>query len=213
MTSLQKFRYAVWALVALLIAGAAVYWVSKPHDEAVYINQVNNDDKAIATEFTLVDMDGKTVTADSWPGQYKLVYFGYSNCPDVCPIGLQTIADALVKLPVGLQDKIQPLFISIDPERDDSKALKIFTAQFHSKIIGLTGNKDAIEKVAANFKVYAARVPEPEGVTPSDDEYLVDHSDIVYLLDQNSKFIKAYESDQLKPELLAKDLQKIVTGK
>ncbi|MFO1240823.1 MAG: SCO family protein [Sphingomonadaceae bacterium] len=128
----------------------------------------------IGGPFTLVDQDGKTVHDSDFKGKYRLVYFGYTFCPDVCPVDVQ-------KLMLGLkafekQDpvrgaKVQPLFITVDPERDTPAALGSFTKAFHPRLIGLTGSPEAIAAVARAYGVYFQKSP---GVTPG--TYLVDHS-------------------------------------
>ena len=124
--------------------------------------------------FTLTDQDGKSVREADFKGKYRLVYFGYTFCPDVCPVDVQ-------KLMLGLkvfekQDpvrgaKVQPLFITVDPERDTPEALGSFTKAFHPRLIGLTGSPEAIAEVAKAYGVYFQKSP---GATPG--TYLVDHS-------------------------------------
>lgn len=124
--------------------------------------------------FALTDQDGKSVREADFKGKYRLVYFGYTFCPDVCPVDVQ-------KLMLGLkafekQDpvrgaKVQPLFITVDPERDTPEALGSFTKAFHPRLIGLTGSPEAIAEVAKAYGVYFQKSP---GATPG--TYLVDHS-------------------------------------
>ena len=133
----------------------------------------------IGAPFTLTDQDGKKVRWDDFKGKYRLVYFGYSYCPDVCPLDLQHIMQGFSqfeKADAGRAAKVQPIFISIDPERDTPAVLKTYVAAFHPKLIGLTGTPDEIAKVAKDFVVIANK-EKAEGASG----YLVSHSRTPYL--------------------------------
>ena len=210
MTHFKKARLALWILIAVLLAGLAFAYYSQKNPDRQYADEINQEDKTIKPEFNLVDMNGVKVTAQSWPGKYRVVFFGYANCPDMCPTGMHELSVAMDRLSAAAQDKIQPLFITIDPVRDTPAELKVFIAQFHSKIIGLSGPQDEINKVTEQFKVYAARVPEPDGVTPDADEYLVDHSQVFYILDPQNNFVKALPADNIKTDDLVKELAGLI---
>ncbi len=139
----------------------------------------------IGAPFTLTDQNGKTARWDDFRGKYALVYFGYSYCPDVCPVDLQHIMQAygrLEKDKPALAAKLQPVFITIDPARDTPAVLKTYTAAFSPKLIGLTGTQEQIDKVEKDFAIYAAR-RESEGAS----EYLMDHSRTPYLFGPDGK--------------------------
>ena len=131
---------------------------------------------AIGGPFTLTDPAGVTVTQASFPGRWKLIYFGYTSCPDVCPTTLQAVAGALNRLGAGA-DRIVPLFITIDPGRDRPDVLARYTALFDRRMIGLTGTEQQIAGAERSFRVYAAKASQPGG------SYLMDHTSFVYLLD------------------------------
>ena len=131
----------------------------------------------IGAPFTLTDQNGKTVTWDSFKGKYRLVYFGYTYCPDVCPVDLQKITQAFTafeKQDPKRAAKIQPIFITLDPERDTVPVIKNYVAAFPPRLIGLTGTPDQIAKVAKDFAVIYTR----EG---TGKDYLVSHSRTPYL--------------------------------
>ena len=133
----------------------------------------------IGAPFTLTDQDGKKVRWDDFKGQYRLVYFGYSYCPDVCPLDLQRIMQGFAKFEKdkpALAAKVQPVFISVDPERDTPAVLKTYVAAFHPRLIGLTGTADEIAKVAKDFVVLYNK-EETKGASG----YLVSHSRTPYL--------------------------------
>lgn len=133
----------------------------------------------IGGSFTLTNQDGGKSSDTDFSGQYRIIYFGYSYCPDVCPVDLQRLMQGLTlaeKNDPNLAEKIQPIFITIDPERDRPEQLKQYVAAFHPRLIGLTGSVDEIAEVAKKYLIiYGKR--EDEGAS----EYLVDHSRQAYL--------------------------------
>ncbi|WP_417620781.1 SCO family protein [Parasphingorhabdus sp.] len=133
----------------------------------------------IGGTFTLTNQDGVKTSEEQFKGQYRIIYFGYSYCPDVCPIDLANIMLGLKQAEKdnpALIEKIQPIFISVDPERDTPAVLKQYVSAFHPRLIGLTGSADEIAAVAKKYLIiYDIR--KDEGST----EYLVDHSRQAYL--------------------------------
>lgn len=149
---------------------------------------------SIGGDFTLTDSKGQTVRWGDFAGKYRVVYFGYAFCPDVCPTDMQRVAQGL-KVLKG-QDpakaaKIQPIFITIDPERDTKKVVGEFAAAFSPDIIGLTGTPEQIAATAKAFKVYYAK-----GETTPGGGYLVDHSNITYLFGPDGAPIATLPTDQ-----------------
>lgn len=134
--------------------------------------------------FRLVDQFGKVRTNQEFQGKYMLIYFGYSFCPDVCPLGLQNITGALKDLGKDV-DQIIPIFITVDPERDDVKSLSLYAQNWHSSFVMLTGSQQQLDPVIKAFKVYAVK-SKPQG---TEADYLIDHSALVYLMDRQGKFI------------------------
>lgn len=123
--------------------------------------------------------DGRTVTEASWRGKVVVLYFGYLSCPDICPTQLQVIADALEHLGTDA-GRVQPLFVSVDPARDDARHLAAFTPSFHPRILGLTGTPEQIATIARAYRVSYQKV----GDGPN---YAVDHSVAVYLIDPDGR--------------------------
>lgn len=130
---------------------------------------------SIGGAYTLVDQDGITRTEKDFAGKYKLIYFGFASCPAVCPTELQKIATAYRDLPSRIQENIQPIFITVDPERDTPDVLKGYVKLFLPNLVGLTGSNEQIYDVKKAFKVYAAKVPEG-------DSYTMDHSSFIYYM-------------------------------
>ena len=139
----------------------------------------------IGGDFALTDQDGRKRSYAEFDGQYRIVYFGYTNCPDICTPDVQNLMAGLKTLEKSSPDlakKVQPIFITVDPERDTSAVLKQFTAAFHPRLIGLTGTGAEIADVAKKFAVYYAKV---EGSAP--DAYLMSHSQTPYLMAPDGK--------------------------
>ena len=148
---------------------------------------------ALGGPFALTDQDGKTVKDSDFAGKYRMIYFGYTFCPDVCPVDVQNLMQgyrAFEKSEPAASAKLQPIFISIDPERDTPAALKQFVGNFHPKLIGLTGTPEQIAAVAKSYAVYYKKAGKP-GAT----DYLMDHSAIAYLMGPDGKPIAMVPQD------------------
>ena len=143
---------------------------------------------AIGGPFTLSDQSGRSLTEQDLKGSYSLIYFGYTFCPDVCPTGLQVMSNAMDQLQTETQQKITPVFITIDPDRDTADQLKSYLGNFHPRIIGLTGTKGQIAQVARAYRVYYAKAKESRGKR----DYLMDHSSIIFLMDREGNYISHF---------------------
>jgi protein SCO1/2 len=142
----------------------------------------------IRGKFMLVDQDGKVVTETDMQGKYQLLYFGYTSCPDVCPTSLQVISMAMKKLGDKAKN-IQPYFITVDPERDTVDVIKKYVSYFGPNLIGLTGSKAMIERVAQEYRVRYEKVVE-EGMDP--DMYVMDHTASVFFMAPDGRFITKF---------------------
>ena len=169
----------------------------------------------IGGPFTLTDQDGKTVRDTDFAGKYRLVYFGYSYCPDICPVDLQKLMRGLAafeKSDPARGAKVVPMFITVDPERDTPAALKPFVSRYHPRLIGLTGTPDQIAAVAKAYVVIYNKVP---GSAP--DRYLMAHSQLAFLMDPVGKPLAllplddpSTDADEGAPDKVAADLAKWV---
>jgi protein SCO1/2 len=155
---------------------------------------------AVGGPYALTDQDGKPRASSDFHGKYQLVYFGYTFCPDVCPTTLALMAAALDKMGTD-QDRIVPVFITIDPDRDKPDVLKKYVAAFGPRFVGLTGPSDEIARVEKEFRVYAKKQPVANGT------YAMDHSSVMYLMGPDGKLVSFYD-ETMTPEDLAKDLKK-----
>jgi protein SCO1 len=154
---------------------------------------------AIGGPFTLVAEDGRTVTDAAFAGKYRIVYFGYTSCPDVCPTEMANLMNgvrAFAKTDPMRAAKIVSLFISVDPARDTPKALREFTANFHPDLIGLTGSAAQIAVVTKEFGVAYSYGP-----ATAPGQYRVDHSNATFLMDPDGKPLKLLSSTGTASEI------------
>jgi protein SCO1/2 len=177
----------IGVLVAMLLLACGAYlFVSGGRPAAL----------TVGGPFSLIDGDGHPVTDQTWRGKYLLVYFGYTFCPDVCPTTLSNVADALDKLGPKA-DRLQALFITIDPKRDTAPVVKQYAAAFGPRIVGLTGSPEQIAAAAKAYRVYYAE----HRTGPGPDDYSMDHSSVLYLMGPDGKFITPVRADQTGPEI------------
>jgi protein SCO1 len=144
----------------------------------------------IGGPFALTAPDGTTVTDQTFRGKWLLVYFGYTFCPNTCPMTLNEIATALEKLGTDAA-KMQPLFITVDPQRDTPEVLKQYTQSFDPRIVGLTGSPQQIDAVTREYGAYAVR----HKTGPGPEDYVMDHSTYLYVMDPGGKFVRAFDAD------------------
>jgi protein SCO1/2 len=163
---------------------------------------------SIGGPFQLTDGSGRNVTNRSWPGKYLLVYFGYTYCPDVCPTTLNNVAAALQALG-KTADRMQPIFITVDPGRDTPKTLTDYTKLFTPRLVGLTGTADQIAHVAQEYHVYYAKVQ----TGPGPNDYGMDHSSIIYLMAPDGHFITTIDAEQQPSAMAAQISQRITSSK
>ena len=170
---------------------------------------------AIGGDFSLTDQEGKKRSWTEFDGQYRIVYFGYTQCPDICTPDMQNLMaglKAFEKIKPELAAKIQPIFITVDPKRDTPDTLKQFVSAFHPRAIGLTGTETEIADATKKFAIYSSRV---EGSSP--ESYLMSHSQTPYLMGPDGKPLAILPADQPKtdanegaPDLVVADLEKWV---
>ena len=163
-------------LVVLIASGA---WL--------FVRQSDERQKGsglVGGSFELLDQDRNSITNNSFPNKFKIIYFGFTFCPDVCPMGLTTISEALDSLGTKAQH-IQPIFITLDPLRDTAEVLKGYRENFHKSIIFLTGTEEQIRSVAKLYKVYFQK-------TNDNDDYLIDHSAITFIMAPSGGYLKHF---------------------
>ncbi len=166
---------------------------------------------SIGGAFALTDQNGIRRSQADFAGRPMLIYFGFTYCPDVCPTALDIMGGALEALQerdAVAYERLQPVFISVDPARDTPPVLRDYLAYFHPRLSGLTGSKADIDAIKGAFKIYAAR-----GVAEdANGNYNVDHSSFFYLMDGNNSYL-AHFDHTITPEILAEKLAEKLGGK
>lgn len=202
-TSMRLRKIIQWGSLSLSV-GLACFWLIY-HQVSTQSTIMVQDRPGqglpqIGGDFSLTDQHGMKRSTSEFRGKYQLIYFGYSFCPDICPMGLQNISGALKALGRDLDDVV-PIFVTVDPERDTVDNLKIYASNFHPKFIMFTGTPQEIAPVLKNYKVYAAKA-KPDGTMA---DYLMDHSTLIYFMDRDGHFLKSFPHT-IAPEDLAKAL-------
>jgi protein SCO1/2 len=199
----DRFYWAIAGFSALLLgafcvaAGLSFRFYPKP---TVSESQpvTTSGTAAIGGPFTLVATDGQMVTDRTYLGKWLLIYFGYTSCPDACPTALNSMGLALEKLGTRAGE-LQPLFVTIDPERDSRDVVANYLTSFDSRIVGLTGTEDQIERVIKEYRLYVSREKPDAG----GKNYLVSHSSYIYLMDPRAAFVNVIQSDAAGDDITA----------
>ena len=168
------------AILAAALLCAAPAWAETPSPIA--------DDQpeiGIVSRYLLMDTKGRAISDQDFRGSFQLIAFGYTFCPDICPTTLAEISLIMEKLG-DRAVQLQPLFVTVDPERDTPEVLRRYTAYFHPRIVGLTGSPELVRRVADHFKVRYEKHWEPGA---EKDKYSVDHSAGMYLLGPDGGFL------------------------
>jgi len=204
----MKKSSIILALSALLVAlGAlAASLLFVPDSRMGEI--ISSGEALVGGEFEATNQDGKRVSDKDFLGKHTLYYFGYTYCPDVCPAELQVISAALMQVPEAAE-KFQVVFVTIDPQRDTPQVMKDYVANFWPGTVGLTGSAEDIRQIAGKFRVYYGKAGGKDG--EGKDDYLMDHSSIVYLMGPDGKFIQHFAFGTAADDM-AKALKKAVEG-
>jgi protein SCO1/2 len=196
-------RTALFAGIAFVVGASMGLFQVK--DNAVQTAQTSSKITPMAGvqvggPFALINHYGAAVTEEDYAGYYKLIYFGFTYCPAICPTELQKISKVMNKLGDDAI-KVQPIFITIDPDRDTVEVLRDYVSLFHPDMVGLTGPRESIDAVLKNYRVFATKVETEEG-----NDYTMDHSSFIYLMSPDDELISMY---RIKDDVdyIVKDVQ------
>jgi len=184
---LVRLRTLLWCAVAAASLGAGGVLLWRALEGPALPGPRVTGDAAIVNAFSLTDHTGRAVTAESYAGRWRLVFFGYTFCPDVCPTTLATMAELLDRLGPDAA-RVAPLFITVDPARDTAAALADYVAAFHPGIIGLTGSQAQVDEAVASFRAFAMTAE----VEDAPDGYLMNHTGYIYLMRPDGPFEAAF---------------------
>ena len=188
----------------------SVYMYQKSKEDTQIVKAVRSiGSPAIGGPFNLFDTHNRLRTEQDYPG-YRLMYFGFTFCPDICPTELTKMAEAMsaIEKETGLAAELYPIFVSVDPWRDSIAQVREYVKEFHPKLVGLTGTPQEIESVCKRFRIYYSKPSAKvrDGIV-EDEFYLMDHSAYMYLMDPNNKcvdyFSQAEPSDIIAQRVIA----------
>jgi protein SCO1/2 len=187
MTKTKLYKKFLLVVIGLALAGLIAY---------AQIKSENNPSTSsvVASNFggplDLTDHTGKPFTQDSFEsGKHRLIYFGFTYCPAICPTELQRISTTLRELE-GRGDSITPYFITVDPERDTVSTIHQYVELFHPRLIGLTGTLEQIEQAKKSYRIYAAKVQDE-----SMSDYTMDHSSFIYFISPQNDLLRVFKAD------------------
>jgi protein SCO1/2 len=194
-------------LIGILLIGAiaagGLFWSLGNIRQAVPV-VVTTGEAEIGGPFSLVDQNGMRRSEEDFRGRHMLVFFGFTYCPDICPTTLAILSAALEEIG-PLADDIVPILITVDPARDTPEILKPYLSVFGSEFVGLTGTKEEIDNAVGAYRAFY-QIVEGEG-----DDYTVDHSTIIYLMDAEGKFVTNYNLN-MGPDAIADDLRQRISA-
>jgi protein SCO1/2 len=185
----RRDRAAAVAAAAALLGACALAEppAAEPRAEAARLmSELMSGRHRIGGAFALSDPAGRRVALDDFRGKLVLLYFGFASCPDVCPTDLATIGAALRELG-DAADAVQPLFVTLDPQRDTPEVLREYAAAFHPRFVALTGSEAEVRRIATEFKVYYEKVKQPGTST-----YTIEHTAYTFLLDRDGRFLTLF---------------------
>ncbi|MFZ3034546.1 MAG: SCO family protein [Parvibaculum sp.] len=211
MKRLSSFSPTLVLLFLLAVAAGAAVWLWSAGDKVTVQSEAGQTGQASGTgtpsiggPFTMTDQTGRRVTDKDFAGKYMLIYFGFTFCPDVCPTELQVMSGALDELGANAA-RVQPIFVTVDPERDTPEVLARYVKQFNPRLIGLTGSAQDIAAIAKEYRVYYEKVKDDS----SSDDYSMDHSSIIYLMGPDGGFLSFFPPGT-SPEKMAEKIKTFI---
>ena len=200
-------RQFALVLVLLGVAVGALAWAMNHFvgDRSPTATVESSGTPLVVSDFELVDQNGRVVRDEDLRGRPQLVFFGFTTCPDICPTTLTKITTVLVDLGTDA-DKLTPILVTVDPERDTPAVLKEYLTAFDPRIVGLTGTPEQVESALKSFRLYAGKRELDGG------EYTMDHSTFIYLMDGNGDYARHFSASSEVDELVKSIRDEIAAG-
>jgi cytochrome oxidase Cu insertion factor (SCO1/SenC/PrrC family) len=189
----QALAIGAAAALALAVVGGATWFALAPAGRSMA-----GGEALVGGPFTLTDQHGTEVTEQDFAGRHMLIYFGYTYCPDFCPMSLSNMSQALDLLPPEQAEQVVPIFITVDPERDTVAQLAEYAPLFHPRLVALTGSPEATKAAAQAYRVYFAKAGDQDS-----DAYLMDHSTFIYLMGPDGRYVRHFAHNAAPEEIAA----------
>lgn len=197
-TFISENKFILLAIFLTAALGSLAWFIHSLKPQAQMVELKTIGAPQIGGDFEMIDQDGNAFTQEKLVGKHSLIFFGFTHCPDICPTGLTLLTDVKNRLTPDQQARLQTIFVTIDPERDTAPVLKQYLSHFDTEIVGLTGSKQQLKKMADAYLVYYARNPDSDP-----NFYLMDHSAYVYVMDENGNFITHFAHHEAAEKMAA----------
>jgi cytochrome oxidase Cu insertion factor (SCO1/SenC/PrrC family) len=194
----RPYLFVATALVTALVGGSLAWWLTTPPPRPAV---TASGEALIGGPFALIDQNGREVSDRDFAGRFTLVFFGFTYCPDMCPLSLMTMSAAMDELAPEEAERVVPIFVTLDPERDTVELIADYAALFHPRLVALTGERAAIDDAARAYRVYHARAEMDSG-----EDYLIDHSAFTYLMGPDGRYRTHFTHD-VTPDALAERIR------
>lgn len=186
---MNRFRPSIAKnIILILFIGLFLFLTNYFTNEIIKPNKKIDNQPDIGGKFILLDQNER-VFDSSTINKHKLIYFGYTYCPDVCPFDILKL-DRLFTENIKINQNIVPIFITVDPKRDSTDEIRDFLKNFNNKIVGLTGSVNQIDSILKQYRIYRKFSEDPD----SSDDYLINHTSLFYLVDENDKYVQHFSS-------------------
>jgi cytochrome oxidase Cu insertion factor (SCO1/SenC/PrrC family) len=189
----RRFVLGTAVLLALVAIGAATWSLLTPATRSMA-----GGEALVGGPFRLTDQHGVELTEQDFAGRYMLIYFGYTYCPDFCPMSLSNMTQALNLLPPEQAEQVVPILITVDPERDTFEQLAEYAPMFHPRLVALTGTPEQTRQAAKAYRVYFSKAGNGDG-----SDYLMDHSTFIYLMGPDGKYVRHFSHSATPEEIAA----------
>ena len=192
----------VWGTLSVAIAGPAFLWALDNYLDNGSKTVRYSGEADIRSEFSLIDHTGREVTQADYADRWQLAFFGFTNCPDICPTTLAYMANVMDLLGEDA-DRVAPIFITVDPARDTVPVMAEYVSAFHPSLIGLTGTEAQVAEAAKNFRAWYERTEDDA----APDGYMMAHAGYIYLMQPSGEFEAVYQESDQPPEVLARRIR------